>query len=118
MSIEVFKWNKSKDKVIEDCGINREFYIGVSETAARYMAPFVPRKEGVLFSNYITGADEKGGYVTYTSPYAQHQYYGIGFQHTKDFHPLATSEWDKAMMKAKGEQYVNEVNKLRKRYAK
>jgi len=51
-------------------------------------------------------------------PYARYQYYGVGFNHTKDYHPKATAMWDKAMMSEKGQLFCEQVKDILVRRAK
>ena len=93
------------------------------------MDPYVPAENMVLAQNVRTYVDGGKGIVEYLSPYAHYQYAGevygpnypiydgntiVGWcspphktptgrslKHSKFRHPLATSEWDKAMMTAR-----------------
>lgn len=61
------------------------------------MDPYVPFEHGDLSGNAI--AEPFG--VVYTQDYAAAQYYGVGFNHTLDEHPLAMSKWDEGFKAAK-----------------
>lgn len=113
-----FEWNKTEQGLITGLGFNKAFDIYVAERAAAYMNPFVPMRKGVLSQNYVTGVDDRGGFVKYTSPYAHYQYNGVGFDFSKEQHPLATHHWDKAMYQADGVEFVAEADRIRKRFAK
>lgn len=68
-------------------------------------SPYVPMDTGMLDQNVsITES-----YTEYKSPYAKCMYYGHGFRFSKEKHPLATSEWDKAMKNARGGQLAREI---------
>lgn len=77
---------------------------------AQYCDPYVPFLEGPL--SQTTEISSEG--VLYTQPYAHYQYHGVGFNHTLDYHPLATAFWDKVMMQEHGEEFVAEVEKILK----
>ena len=114
MADKFFQWNKSQSQLVKGLGLGNRLEIFAAETAARYMNPYVPMRDGFLSQNYITGVDDLGGYVKYVSPYAHYQYNGTDFNFSKEQHPLATHHWDKAMMTADGDRYVNEINLARK----
>ena len=69
---------------------------------ARIVDPWVPFLEGALAQTIEVTEDG----VTYTQPYARRQYYGLDFNHTIDYHPLASAQWDKAAMTVKREEFV------------
>jgi hypothetical protein len=50
--------------------------------------------------------------VRYIQPYARYQYYGYGFNHTLDHHPLATSHWDRSMMRDHRREFNQEVKEI------
>ena len=59
---------------------------------ARIIDPYTPFLTGKLHTDVTVSADG----VTYNVPYAANKYYGEVF--CKEFHPLATSHWDKVAM--------------------
>lgn len=97
--------------------------------------PYVPMDEGVLAQNHEITKD----YVAYRVPYAHYQYVGevygpnipliedgivVGWfsppgqkkhptgqeiQYNTEKHPLASKEWDKAMMRDKGDIFLKQV---------
>lgn len=70
--------------------------------------PYVPFLEGPLSQTvHVTPQ-----YVEYKQPYAHYQYVGEHFNHTIEYHPLATAYWDKAMMQNKGDSFVRQVEKI------
>lgn len=75
---------------------------------ARYCDPYVPFLEGPL-SQTIEVTPE---YVRYTQPYAHYQYVGEEFNHTTDYHPLASAYWDQAMMRDKGEEFLAQIKRI------
>lgn len=82
--------------------------LSVHNALARYCHPYVPYLHGPLSETIEVSAEG----VTYTQPYARYQYYGDNFNFTKDYHPLATSRWDEAMMRDHGEEFCDEVQEL------
>lgn len=89
---------------IEPNGRVQKFF---SNTCYKHMNKYVPMDEGNLRIN----ADVKADSITYESPYARYQYYGI----SKSGKPLnyrtpGTGDyWDKRMVSAEMEQVVQEV---------
>ena len=117
---------------------NHTTMIAIHNTLAKMCDPYVPFREGPLSQSAVV--TDKG--VTYIQPYARYQYYGevygpnipikedgmiVGWfsptgqpkhptgrkihYHT-DYHPLATSFWDKAMLRDHGEEFNNEVKDI------
>lgn len=89
---------------IEPNGRVQKFF---SNTCYKHMNKYVPMDEGNLRINANVKADS----ITYESPYARYQYYGI----SKSGKPLnyrtpGTGDyWDKRMVSAEMEQVVQEV---------
>lgn len=96
------------------------------------MQPYVPARNMVLSRNVRTYVEGDHGVVHYLSPYARFQYEGflmvsrltgspwaakgeskvvtgIRLNHSGARHPLATSEWDKAMKTARMDDYLQAV---------
>ena len=73
--------------------------------------PYVPFMYGPLSQT----AEVEPHCVRYIQPYARYQYYGVGFNHTKDYHPLATALWDKAMLAERGDEFKTAVKDIIKR---
>lgn len=92
------------DKILEDDTVK----LAIHNALARYCHPYVPYLYGPL-SETVEITPE---YIKYIQPYARRQYYGDGFNFTKDYHPLATSRWDQAMMQDRGDQFSNEIQEL------
>lgn len=81
---------------------------------AKMMDPYVPFLEGPLSQTVeITPKS-----VKYTQPYAHYQYTGEDFNFTRDYHPLASAYWDKAMMAARGEEFTQMVKDILVRRAR
>ena len=81
---------------------------------AKTVNPWVPMLEGPLSQNLEITSEG----VTYLQPYSRYQYYGIDFNHTKDYHPLASAMWDKAALEVKGDEFSEQVTAILKRRAK
>jgi hypothetical protein len=81
---------------------------------AKMCDPYVPFLEGPL--SQTIEVTPQG--VKYTQPYAHYQYHGVGFNHTKDYHPLATAFWDKVMMQERGEEFIKQVEAILKARAR
>ena len=74
--------------------------------------PWTPFLTGRLHSD-VTITDEG---VTYNSSYASDKYYGEVF--CKDYHPLATSHWDKVAMETQMPLMIEKVTEILKARAK
>lgn len=75
---------------------------------AKMCDPYVPFLNGPLSQTNVVSTTG----VRYIQPYARYQYYGTHFNHTKDFHPLASAKWDEAMLRDKGklfDAYIAEI---------
>ena len=84
--------------------------LAIHNTLAKMCDPYVPFLTGALAqTNVITDK-----YVRYIQPYARRQYYGDDFNHTIEFHPLASARWDEAMMRDHGEEFVTQVEDILK----
>lgn len=86
---------------------NNEFKFDKNQLLADYCDPYVPYKTGMLANN--VEISETG--VRYLQPYAWIQYHNI-FNHTTDFHPLATDHWQAAMMRDRREEFLIELGQL------
>lgn len=135
LSFKGFKWNKSPDKVAKDVTGGDKGLLFLANEAKRLMDPYVPADKLVLAQKNVRTYTEKGrGIVEYASPYAHYQYEGVlyvssktgsawsrgeykvptdrNIEHDRFRHPLATSEWDKAMMAARGDDLVRAYQKF------
>lgn len=81
---------------------------------AKMCDPYVPFLEGPL-SQTIEVSPKS---VKYIQPYARYQYYGVGFNHTKDYHPQSTALWDRVMMSEHGEEFITQVKEILARRAR
>ena len=82
--------------------------LAIHNTLARYCDPYVPFLTGDLAQT--TAITPTG--VTYIQPYARYQYYGDDFNHTLDYHPLASARWDQAMMRDHREEFTEEIKDI------
>ena len=112
--------------------------LAIHNTLAKMCDPYVPFLEGSLSQTAIVTSED----VRYIQPYARYQYYGqiygpnipikengeiVGWfsppgqkkhptgrmmHHTTEYHPLASSFWDKAMMRDKGDEFNKEVEDI------
>lgn len=78
----------------------------------KHMDKYVPMDEG----NLRTIVDVQPNSITYESPYARYQYYGVredGTHQVKNYTTPGTGPyWDKQMWSAEGQEVVKEVQKL------
>lgn len=82
--------------------------IAIYNTLAKRCDPYVPFLNGPLSQTFQVSSEG----VRYIQPYARYQYYGVDFNHTKDYHPLASAMWDKAMLRDHGEEFFKEVKDI------
>ena len=82
--------------------------LAIHNTLAKRCDPYVPFLEGPLSQTNIVSPEG----VTYIQPYARYQYHGTNFNHTTDYHPLASAEWDKAMLRDHGDEFNQEVKDI------
>lgn len=101
-------------------GLQRELESLITDPVTRYeihmafarkIDPWVPYLTGDL-SKLIEITPES---VKYTQPYAAYQYYGVGFNHTRDTHPLASAMWDKVAMETQLDSFKAEVQDIMRR---
>ena len=98
------------ESLINDAGTMYEVHM----TFARMIDPWVPYLHGPLSKT----VEIEPKCVRYTQPYARYQYYGIGFNHTKDTHPLASAQWDKVAMETQLESFKKQVQEILVRRAR
>lgn len=124
-----FQWNMPLNQVVEEALGGSAGRLFLANEAKRLMDPYVPADNLILAQNVRVYAEGENSVVHYLSPYAHYQYMGevygpnypikeggiiVGWcspshktptgkkiKHSKFRHPLATSEWDKAMMTAR-----------------
>lgn len=126
-----FRFDKSQEQIIKE-RLSPQARLSLAKEAERLMDPYVPAQNLILAQNTRVYLEGETGIVHYTSPYAHYQYKGELYvssatgsawasegeykvpagkplKQSKFRHPLATSEWDKAMMKARKEDLVKAV---------
>ena len=84
--------------------------LAIHNTLYKRCDPYVPFLEGPLSQTAVVSAEG----VRYIQPYARRQYYGDDFNHTTEFHPLASARWDKAMLADHGQEFYDEVKEILK----
>ena len=75
---------------------------------AKMCDPYVPFLEGPLSQTTEITPE----YVRYTQSYAHYQYYGTEFNHTLDYHPLASAKWDEAMLSDRRDEFLEQVRQI------
>lgn len=121
-----FKWNKPLASISAGY-TGKDAQLFLANEAKKLMNPYVPALNLVLSKNVRVYVENGAGIVHYLSPHAGYQYGGKvmvskrpgvkgsakvvkqpeqALRYTKFRHPLATSEWDKAMMTARGDDLV------------
>lgn len=88
--------------------------IAVNNLLAKTIDPWVPFLEGPL-SQTLKITPE---YIRYEVPYAHYQYYGDDFNHTTDYHPLATERWLDVAMQTQYEPFIRQARKIIERRAR
>lgn len=112
-----FEWNYSHSVIVRRKGFGKELNQYFADLVADYSEEFVPYLEGDLSHFVQTRATDDHGTVTYQVPYAGVQYTGAGINEEnrcRQFHPLATSYWDKAMWQHYSGVVGKALNKKRK----
>ena len=117
---------------------NREVKLAINNEFARMCDPYVPMVEGMLSQSVQVQEDG----IYYPGPYAHYMYIGqvygpnipivengeiVGWfsppgkqkyptgreiHYTTELHPLASKEWDKAMLRDKGEDFTHTVEAI------
>lgn len=127
-----FRWNKTPKTIINELVGNTQVRLFAANEAKKLMEPYTPGDS--LDMSRGARAYVQGGkaIVEYPGPYSRFQYYGkvmIGKQsrsawankyeskivtgrnlkHSKFRHPLATSKWDVAMKRARGDDLARAI---------
>ena len=134
MSVD-FKWNKLIPQIAKEALGGDRTQLFMANEAKRLMNPYVPALNMGLSQNVRTYVENGSGVVHYLSPYAKYQHKGVlmvsrltgspwakageskvttgkTLKYNKSRHPLATSEWDKAMKAARMGDYTSAVQKF------
>ena len=85
--------------------------LAIAKMIEMKMAPYVPMDTGALVQTTIVTRNS----ITYGVPYAKKMYNGDDLNFSREKHPLATSQWDKAMMIAKSSEVSRDAERIIKR---
>lgn len=130
-----FRWNKPIPQIAKEALGGDRTLLFMANEAKRLMDPYVPALNMGLSQNVRTYVEGGSGVVHYLSPYANYQHKGIlmvsritgspwarmgeskvttgrKLKYNKSRHPLATSEWDKAMKAARMSDFTNAVQRF------
>lgn len=102
------KFNDRKLNSMLNSLIDSKTMLEAHNLLAKRCDKYVPFLTGALSQTNIVTPH----YVRYTQPYAVYQYYGTEFNHTLDFHPLASAMWDKKMMQLEGDAFKEELKRI------
>ena len=87
----------------DEAALMRRFHKGASLAQMRLDQQVItdsnyycPLKTGTLQRSAIIGSVIGSGTVRWVTPYARRQYYGVGFDRSKDPNPNATAKWFEA----------------------
>lgn len=130
-----FRWNRPIPLITREALGGERTLLFMANEAKRLMEPYVPALNMGLSQDVRTYVEDDHGIVHYTSPYANYQHKGIlmvsritgspwarmgeskvttgrKLKHNKSRHPLATSEWDKAMKAARMGDFTGAVQRF------
>ena len=130
-----FGWNKPIPQIAKEALGGDRTLLFMANEAKRLMDPYVPALNMGLSQNVRTYVEGGSGVVHYLSPYANYQHKGIlmvsritgspwarmgeskvtagrKLKYNKSRHPLATSEWDKAMKAARMSDFTGAVQRF------
>ena len=130
-----FNFNKPENQIIKETIGTDQTQLFMANEARRLMQPYVPERDHVLVKNVQTYVEGDQGIIHYQSPYARFQFHGklmvssktgSAYSHgeykiltDRDLNytkPTATSNWDKAMVTARGADLAKAVqNFIRKK---
>lgn len=101
------------DSLFSNAKIDKARYVTANQAMAD-MDQFVPYKGGTLSQSAHINAD--GSQITYTTPYAKAQFYGIingspVRNYTRSEHPMASKRWDLRAKALYGQQWAEIVKK-------
>jgi len=101
-------WEKPVEQLIKQDILGKDTMTFAANEAKRLMSKFTPRDTGTLEDTAQIVAGETVAAVHYNQPYAAVVYYGerngkkINIRQEK--HPLASKEWDRAMLESGGRE--------------
>ena len=105
MSADI-KWKKRLNaKKISNRYINDRVRLFAHNELRRLSNPYVPMRDGPLSRNVEVTPE----HVRYIEPYAAKMYYGVGFNFSRDKHPLATAKWDEVALQTQREKLIRAV---------
>ena len=130
-----FRWNKTIPQIVNESMSGERTLLFMANEAKRLMDPYVPAMNMGLSQNVRTYVEGGSGVVHYLSPYANYQHKGVlmvsritgspwarmgeskvtagrKLKYNKSRHPLATSEWDKAMKAARMSDFTGAVQRF------
>lgn len=90
--------------------IDDETMLQVHTLFAKTIDPWTPFLTGTMAQSALANITPQ--YVHYTTPYAHYQYYGLHFNHTLTYHPLASAMWDRAAMAVKQDEFEAQVRDI------
>lgn len=101
--------NLNLGRRFSDANVNKARYVMANQIMAD-MDQFVPYKVGTLSQSVHINAN--GSQITYTTPYARAQFYGIVNgspvrNYTRSEHPRASKRWDLRAKALYGQQWAN-----------
>lgn len=101
--------NLNLDRRFSTANVNKARYVMANQMMAD-MDQFVPYKAGTLSQSVHINAN--GSQITYTTPYARAQFYGIVNgspvrNYTRSEHPRASKRWDLRAKALYGQQWAD-----------
>lgn len=105
--------NLNLDRRFATANVNKARYVMANQMMAD-MDQFVPYKAGTLSQSVHINAN--GSQITYTTPYARAQFYGIingspVRNYTRSEHPMASKRWDLRAKALYGQQWAEIAKK-------
>lgn len=105
--------NLNLDRLFSTANVNKARYVTANQMMAD-MDQFVPYKVGTLSQSAHINAN--GSQITYTTPYAKAQFYGIingapVRNYTRSEHPMASKRWDLRAKALYGQQWAEIAKK-------
>ena len=108
LSFEGFAWDRHPDRIAEEVTGGDRGVLFLANEAKKLMDPYVPAANLILAQRVSTYVKDGHGIVEYLSPYRGEYKIPTSrrVEHNGFRHPLATSEWDKAMMASRSDDLV------------
>lgn len=106
--------DETTDRIVETIAskveglIDTGLVMDISKLFVEMCDPYVPYRTGRLAHS----ATPSGQGVTYYAPYAEEQYERMDTNFTREYHPLATGHWDKAMLTNQGDEFYAKVKDI------